>query len=237
MNNTFNNSSEENFNTAMKMSEEEYDYETLIGFLTSEIVEKQIAVLKLTEIKSLKDAHLLVSNLINQDGKVREVVAFKVNELIQDKKFTDFFLTKENYDIFVKAILDINGNVCRHLIEIVAFLKSNSEFSEYFCAELVKTLNHIFEEIGKIDVKDKRYVVSKINFQLYWSLEALHDFVELIEVSEIKNAILKSGEFYDYTIREKAAKILTKDFYQGDAELEELKEKLKHDTNYYVRRY
>lgn len=237
MNNTFNESFEDNFNTAMKMSGEEYDYKTLIGFLSAGIVEKQIAVLKLAEIQSAEDAKLLVSNLINQDGKIREVVAFKVNELIQNPEFTDFFLAQENYDIFVKAIMDINGNVCRQIIEAVVFLKSYASFSEYFCQELAKTLNYIFDEIEKLDLTAKQYVISKRNFQLYWCLEALYDFVELIDLSQIKETLLKCGVFYDYTIREKTAKILTKDFYKSDVELNAVKEQLKNDENYYVRRY
>lgn len=237
MNSTFDINSEENFNTALKMSEQEYDYCALIGFLSADIIEKQIAVLKLNEIKSTEDASLLVSNLINQDGKIREVVAFKVNELIQNAEFTKFFFNKNNFDIFIKAIMDINGNVCRNIIEAMVSLKHNNDFSEYFCPELAKTLNSVFDEIEKIDLTAKQYVISKRNFQLYWCLEVLYDFIELMNLADIKETLLKCGVFYDYTIREKVAKILTKEFYNDDIELDELKEKLKNDENYYVRRY
>lgn len=237
MNSTFDINSEENFNTALKMSEQEYDYCALIGFLSADIIEKQIAILKLNEIKSAEDASLLVSNLINQDGKIREVVAFKVNELIQNTEFTKFFLKKDNFDIFIKAIMDINGNVCRNIIEAIVSLKHNSDFSDYFCPELAKALNSVFDEIEKIDLTAKQYVISKRNFQLYWCLEVLYDFIELMNLADIKETLLKCGVFYDYTIREKVAKILTKEFYNDDIELDELKEKLKNDENYYVRRY
>lgn len=237
MNNTFNNSSDENFNTAMKMSGEEYDYETLIGFLNSDDVEKQIAVLKLTEIKSIEDASLLVSNMVGQDGKIREVVAFKVNELIKNPAYTNYFLNKKNYDIFLKAIMDINGNVCRQIIEAVVSLKSNQDFCKYFCPKLVETLADIFDEIENLDLSAKQYVVSKRNFQLYWCLDVLYDFAELIPLEHIKTLILKCGNFYDYTIREKIAKILSINLYYNDSEIDALKEKLKNDENYYVRRY
>ena len=62
MNSTFNTSSEENFNTALKMSAQEYDYNSLIGFLSSDIIEKQIAVLKLTEIKSKEEKLTVIKN-------------------------------------------------------------------------------------------------------------------------------------------------------------------------------
>ena len=236
MNNTYNESFEENFNIATKMSARKYDYHELLALLHSDkIVEKQIAVLELKEVQSSEDAKLLVSNLINQDGKIREVVAFKINELIQNPKFTKFFLEKDIYDIFAKAIMDINGNVCRQVIEAIDAIKFNKFFCEYFAKKLAEMLNDIFKEIEEIDLTAKQYVISKRNFHLYWCLEALYDFVEHVELSQIKETVLKCGTFYDYTIREKIAKILTKGFWIIDVELNGLKEILKNDENYYVR--
>ncbi len=235
MNSTFNTGSEDNFNTALNMSLNDYDYSSLIHFLNSEkIVEKQIAVLQLTEIKSVEDADLLVSNLVGQDGKIREVVSFKINELIKNPEFTEFFLSEKNYEIFMQAVKDINGNVCRQIVEAVCFLKKDNHFSEYFSQLLLKSIQDSWAEIKTLDLKDKKYVLSKYNFQLYWCLEVLCDFVDMMEFEEVKKLLLEIGEFYDYTIREKVAKILTK---VEDSELDELKEKLKNDENYYVRRY
>lgn len=238
LNTTLNESLEIDFITAVEMSEYNYDYETLMNFLRSDkIVEKQIAVLKLTEIKSKEDAKLLTSNLVGQNGKIREVVAFKLNQLIKDERFTEFFLNKTNYEFFIQGVMDINGNVCRLIVDLASFLKKYADFSEYFCNALIENLNDIFKEIDKIDLSDKRYVVSKKNFQLYWCLEALCDFVDLIEFGKIKDIIIKSGNFYDYTIREKTAKILKQNDFDGSDEIIDLKERLKNDENYYVRRY
>lgn len=222
---------EANFNSAMNMSCEDYDYDKLIALLQSEkIVQKQFAALNLTEIKSSKDAEILVSNLIGQDGKVREAVAFKINELMQNAVYKDFFVNEKIYPILAKGIMDINGNVCRQIVNI-ALIDEN--FGQYLCKELPEMLREIWREIEQIDLKSKQYVVNKRNFQLYWCLEALYNIVEIIDFETIKDIVIKAGGFYDYTIREKIAKILTK---LDNLELNELKEKLKNDENYYVRK-
>lgn len=48
-------------------------------------------------------------------------------------------------------------------------------------------------------------------------------------------AFLRTKDIQEYTIREKAAKILTRNF--SDPELLKAKEALKNDSNYYVRRF
>ena len=242
MNNTldssFQSNVEANFNTAMKMSEGQYCYDELMAFLKSDkIVEKQIAILELSEIKSAEDAELLVSNLVGQDGKVREAAAFKINGLLKNNAsgidFKPFFLTQKNYEIFLKAVMDINGNVCRQIVDLTTI----EEFQTYLCEHLSIQINNIWDEIQNLDfcnAPQKKYVVSKRNFQLYWGLEALCNIAEKIKFSILKPILLDCGEFYDYTIREKIAKILTK---IDNQDLDELKEKLKNDENYYVRRY
>lgn len=227
-----NNTLEANFNSAMKMCGVKYDYERLIALLQSKkIVEKQFSVLSLTEIKSENDAEMLVSNLVGQDGKIREAVALKVNEFINNSQFKDFFVNERIYPIFLQAIMDINGNVCRQIVDIVTFDKS---LKKYFCEKLPESIRIILAEIKKIDSQSRQYVISKRNFQLYWCLEALYNIIDVIDFEEIKEILLQSGEFYDYTIREKTAKILTK---IEKMELKELKEKLRNDENYYVRRF
>lgn len=222
---------ETNFNTAMKMSGDKYDYQTLLEFLSSDkIVEKQLAVLELSEIKSKEDAQILVSNLVGQDGKIREAVAFKINELIQCSKYTNFFIDEKFFDIYLQGIMDINGNVCRQIVNLT-FIQ---QFKEYLCEKLPESINNILDEIEKIDSASKQYVISKRNFQLYWCLEALYSIITIVDFERIKEILFKTGDFYDYTIREKTAKILTK---IENTELGELREKLKNDENYYVRRY
>lgn len=223
MNDTLNNSLEINFRDK---------YKELVNLLLSDnIKEKHFAVLELDEIHSNEDAKLLVSNLIGQDGKVREAVAYKVNEFFQNPKYAKFFISEDIFNILLEGIMDINGNVCR---QIVGKCLKNDEFKKYLCGKLPTRINEILVNVEKLASNEKQYVISKRNFQLYWCLEALYNIVEGIEFAEIKNILIKTGEFSDYTIREKTAKILTK---IDNLEVNELKGKLKIDENYYVRRY
>lgn len=238
MNNTLNTPNntdlEENFNAAMKLSEQEYDYNSLIDLLSSsKVFEKQLAALELNEIKSRNDAKILVSNLVGQDGKVREAVAFKVNNLAQNEEYADFFIDEEIFGILLEGLMDINGNVCRQIgvkwSGVFAY-----KFEQYLKLNLPNRIRKILNEIKDIDLKSKQYVISKRNFQLYWALEALYNIIELIDINEVKDIILFCGDFYDYTIREKISKILAK---IDDINFIELKDKLAKDENYYVRRY
>ena len=51
----------------------------------------------------------------------------------------------------------------------------------------------------------------------------------------LKDILQRGSNIGEYTIREKCAKILTHDF--EDKDLAKIKEKLKNDSNYYVRRF
>lgn len=210
---------------------EEYEYDDLIDLLSSnDIKTKHFAVLALDKIKSKDDAKLLVSNLVGQDGKVREAVAFKINEFALNPKYTTLFINDKNFDIFFEGLLDINGNICRL---IVALTKIN-EFNIYLADKLPKSITEILLRIEKLASNEKQYVVSKRNFQLYWCLEALFYVIDNVAIENVKDILFKTGVFQDYTIREKTAKILAK---ISDTRFNELKEKLKNDENYYVKRY
>lgn len=239
MNDTLNTAFESNFNndfnTALELSNKNSNYETIIAQLKSnKIVEKQIAVLQIDGLRSENDAKILVSNLINQDGKIREVVAFKLNELSKTPNYFEFLCFNELYPTYLKGITDINGNICRQVVEFTNTLSKHDKFREYMCINLPEQINTIWEEIEKLDLSSMQYVVSKRNFQLYWSLEALYNYATEIDANILNPILRKTGEFYDYTIREKTAKILSK---LDNPELNNLKEKLRSDENYYVKRY
>lgn len=207
-----------------------YNYDDLINLLSSEnIKEKHFAVLELEEIRSSEDAQLLVSNLVGQDGKIREAVAFKINEFFKNPDFAKFFINEENFDVFLQGIMDINGNVCRHICALEC-----EAFNQYLSKNLSVEINLILARIKELEKDEKQYVISKRNFQLYWCLEALCNIIDKVEFAQIKDILFATADFNDYTIREKTAKIVAK---LDNSELGELKEKLKNDENYYVRRY
>lgn len=223
---------EANFNAAMNLSSKRHEYQELLDLLSSDkIVEKQIAALKLNEIKSQSDAKILVSNLTGQDGKVREAVAFKINELAQNPDYLQHFLKNDIFEILLDGVMDINGNVCRMVVSSKFF--ENEVFCDFLCAELPERIMRIINDIKELDLCAKQYVVSKRNFQLYWALEALYNIINMVDFDKIKDILEFCADFYDYTIREKTAKIVSK---LDNPQVQEMKEKLMNDENYYVRR-
>lgn len=227
---------EENFQTALNLYNEDLKHTELIDLIrSSSVVNKQIAVLKLENIQSENDAQLLVDNLTGQDGKVREAVSFKLNEFMANPQFIKYFQNPNNSHVFLMSSMDINGNICRNTISAICHLKSSHAFCINLAQELVTVINALVEKIETFVLQDGKYKVNKEIFKLYWALEVMYEFVDFISLSDIKSILRRVIKVEDYTIREKAAKILTKDFQ--DADLQSLKEKLKLDKNYYVRRF
>ena len=78
---------DENFEQALKFYEQDYTEGELFELLRyGNIVQKQIAALKLRGIYSSDEAKILVDNLTGQDGKIREVVSLRLNEFMNNKK-------------------------------------------------------------------------------------------------------------------------------------------------------
>lgn len=223
---------EANFNAAMNLTSKTHDYQELLKMLSSEkIVEKQIAALEIPEIKSKNDAIILASNLTGQDGKVREAVAFKLNELSQNPEYLEHFLENDIFDILLDGVMDINGNVCRMVITSKFF--ENIDFCNFMCEHLPERIMKIINDIKDLDLTAKQYVVSKRNFQLYWALEAFYNIIDVVDFGKIEDILGFCADFYDYTIREKTAKIVSK---LDNPQVQEMKEKLINDENFYVRR-
>ena len=104
-----------NFELACKMSEQDFSHEELISMLQiGNIPEKQIAALKITKIKNSDEAKILMNNLTGCDGKIREAVALKINQLLnQDNKIKRLFISESSPKTFADATIDINGNCSR----------------------------------------------------------------------------------------------------------------------------
>ncbi len=222
----------QNFNTALYIYQNNYSHEDLINLINcGSDVEKQIATLKIEEIKNAEEAQILVKNLTGCDGKIREAVSFRLKEFIpQNPKFYIGF-----YDKFMDAIIDINGNICRNTISAILSLKNYNDFSIPFCEKLtINTLNTI-KLIKSFNEQDGKYKVNKELFKLYWYLETISLFFDKIDISILKEIIIQAKTINEYTIREKVAKILSQ--INNDEELLKIKLELKNDKNYYVRRF
>lgn len=236
MNNSYYETLDENFAQALKLYENNYSHEELIELLKNgNIVQKQISALRLDKISSNEDAKILVDNLTGQDGKIREAVSLRLNEFMSNPDYLPYFCTIKNYDVFLDAIIDINANICRNVISAICNLKSNDEFCNSFCPKLVNLTNSLLDVVEKFDFQDGKYKVNKEAFKLYWCLETIYEFYNKIDFEKLKQIILRTKNIEEYTIREKAAKILTHTF--DDKDLLNAKEELKQDKNYYVRRF
>ena len=156
-----------NFEQALKMSDVNFSHEQLISMLINgNIPEKQIAALKLECLKSKEEAGILVFNLTGCDGKIREAVALKIRNLLYaDSKYLDFFTQA---DIFAEASIDINGNICRLVIDSVALLKKSKDFSNVYTYRILTFIKEAFKELDSFIFRDKKYVINKQLFKLFW---------------------------------------------------------------------
>ena len=220
-----------NFQIAYELSEKEFAHSELVAMLKNgNIPEKQIAALKLDKIDNQEDANILINNLTGCDGKIREAVALKISNLLNaDSSIKKFFIYPE---IFADATIDINGNICRLVLDSVRILKTDESFGEKYLTKIIEFIKEAYGELDRFIFRDKKYVINKQLFKLYWCLEALKLFVEQIDKKELLEILKRASEEKEYTIREKVAQIL---LTCDEEEFEPLKKILKSDENYYVR--
>lgn len=232
MNTGFYENVDKNFEEALKLSEQSFTHAELINFLkTGNIPEKQIAALKLELLNNESEAVVLVDNLTGCDGKIREAVALKINQLLRsDLKYQTFFSQAE---VFADASIDINANICRLVIDSVEILIEDKIFAEKYSKKVLNFINEAFEELDNFIFRDKKYVINKQLFKLYWSLEALKLFVKNLDEKVLLKILERALQEKEYTIREKVAQILL--IIPENEKTSSLKEDLKNDENYYVR--
>ncbi len=236
LNNDYYENTDINFKNALEFYQTDYTHSELIELLKNgNIPQKQIAALKLDSVKSEYDAKVLLSNLTGQDGKIREAVSLRLNEFMSDSDCILYFDAENNCSVFLDAITDINANICRNVISALTNLKNNENFCNIFCRELVQLTFNLLDIVEKFDFQEGKYKVNKEAFKLYWCLETIYVFWDKMNFEDLKNIIKRSKSIGEYTIREKAAKILTHDFV--DDELIVVRNELKNDSNYYVRRF
>ena len=208
--------------------EKELSHEQIIEVLKGDDdIEKQLRLIELKEIKSQEEANILVFNLTQHSGPVRETAAYKISELIIADEFCKYFQTEKIMDTFVKAITDINPSVSRSAVEIIRYVEN----SEYIFKKIIEEIDITLSELD-IETKNRSYVQNKKNFNLYWNLEALINIADKISPNQRLLEILKiTASSNDYTIREKTAKAAS------IFSLTEILDILKDDTNIYVRKY
>ena len=221
-----------NFTQALEMSERNFSHEELIELLKNgNIPQKQIAALVLDYIADVKEADILISNLTGCDGKIREAVALKINSLLLDNEDNKNYFTQA--DVFADASIDINANICRLVIDSVNLLKDNKLFLNIYQERILQFIQEAFGELDKFIFRDKKYVINKQLFKLYWALEAMKVFAENVPREILYSILDRASQEREYTIREKAAQIIKK---LQIKDLEAIVKRLTTDENYYVRK-
>ena len=231
MNTDLHNKNDTDFVIACELSDKNFSHSELIYMLKNgNVPQKQFAAFSLNEIESQEELGILLSNLTGCDGKIREAVALKINYLL--KETSDYLNYIYPPDVFADATIDINGNICRLVVDSVKILIHNKNFSDLYLNKIIKFINETFVELDHFICKDKKYVINKQLFKLYWCLEALKLFVDIVDKESLFEILTRASKEKEYTIREKVAQILV---LVHDKKFDELKSTLKNDENYYVR--
>ena len=220
-----------NFKQAYELCEKNYSHDELLDMLKDgNIPQKQIAALKFDSVNNKNDVLALLNNLTGCDGKIREAVALKINSLLTKDEHTKELFAELSSKVFADATIDINANICRLIINSAILLKNHIEFSTKYTNLILNYTNEALNELEKFIFRDKKYVINKQLFKLYWCLEAISEFYEYTNETILEDIIKKCARQDEYTIREKAALIILKTNKFSD-----IRNTLMNDENYYVR--
>jgi len=196
-------------------------------------VEKQIAILQIEDVSTLEQARRLISHLTNQDGPIREAVAVKLKELLIEKN-NEIINNEEFYPVFADAVCDVNPNICRCVIEFLSVLKNKDKMAQ----TVIDKIDSVFERIDNPDKEQKNFLTVRM-FNLYWCFESLGEILPFCEdktaVTRLIEQLNRAIAFGDYTIDEKAAKIVTCGF--ANKSFEKIAGTLRKSQNFYVKRY
>ena len=202
-------------------------------------IEKSAVILNLISIDNEETAELLIKNLTNQSGPVREAAAFKLNELMPD--FKQYFQKEKSLDTIINSLNDVNPNVVRFMLNTLEFIENKL----YIFNSLIEKINELFNEISNKPRRGKaeEHIFTKKCFKIYWSLEAIKKIISLKYDIIMEDDCVRE-DFYEllkrlsaideYTIREKVAQIVNLREIKGFSKIKEL---LNNDSNYFVKRY
>lgn len=217
-----------NFDECFKFFEQDLSHDELYtGLRDGNIAQKQLSCVRIESCGNAEQAEILMDNLTGIDGKVRESVSFKLKTFIAIRP--ELFCRKDFYEIFLDAIIDINGNICRNVISALEALTTERDFCEYFIKNIITRALAVTGTIENFEYKDRKYVTNKEVFKLYWYLEVLSIFNEL-PTEKLFALLERTAKIEEYTIREKTARLLSK----LPPEMAEKLDGLNFDNNFYV---
>ena len=231
MNNNYEQYFDLNFEEAYNLCTTKYTHQDLNSFLRDgNVVQKQYAAMCYDRVENLSDAKTLLNNLTGCDGKIREAVAMKIYNFVKNDNNILKIFEKTDAEIFANATIDINANICRLVVETANLLKNDTDFAKKYTSRIMNFIEDTFCELDKFIFKDKKYVINKQLFKLYWCLETLQNFYVYVDKATLKQILEKASNVKEYTIREQAAKVILLSNLFPD-----LKIKLQNDENYYVK--
>ena len=220
------------FEKAYKLCEQHYSHEQLVSMLeTGSVAEKQYAAMIFDSINNIDDAHALLNNLTGCDGKIREAVALRIYQFLSSEEKTRKIFAEISVKPFADATIDINGNICRLITNSSALLKKYDEFSIPYTNNIIIFARESLNKLDEFIFRDKKYVINKQIFKLYWCLETLKNFYDCADKEIIEELLVKSINLKEYTIREKVAEIV-----KDSKIFNQLIPILKSDDNYYVKK-
>ena len=213
-------------NKAYNLMEKDYtNFEIFTVLSGDDDIEKQVCLIKLEKLSSQEDANKLISVLTGQHGPVREICSAKINQFLKNNEYQDYFKGENIREICLNALNDIIPTVARNILEVISLLPEKKIVSDSLLNRILKLREYKDDE----ELLSNHEIVKK-TFKLYWYLEALYEFSDIIQENEKINDVIKFVYNHDdYTIREKVAKLLSKMIG-----FEEYKEILKNDENPYV---
>lgn len=205
-------------------------YKTLLGLLkTDEFHLKYFALVNLNSIDSA-GMDILIFNLTGQDSKIRESASLNIKNFILKNPSLIKHL-EQNLETVSNTLNDVNPQVCRNMIEVFGLFQHKDALAK----KILSKINLILKEVD-IENTTKSHKFNKFLFNLYWNLYGLENLISqnssaVEPVFQIIKELVKAS---NYTIRERAAKIILK-LESCGFEVEDLKNILKNDENFYVR--
>ena len=198
---------------------------------------KIFSIINIEKIDNIDQAHIFIHHLTNHSNPLREAVALKLDELFTAKKFE--YYDDKILEQYLKALTDINPNICRVICNILSI---NSVISEKLQASILSEIKKSILKIKEYqedsgdffdnNIRNKKnHAKNKILFSLYWLLEGLSYCRCEKYNSEVLEILKFTINFCDYTIREKTAKILA-GFTNAPYDLLQI---AKNDQNFYVK--
>lgn len=203
------------------------EVEELLSLLKSDDFEdKHFALTYIDTLPEASDILAFIENLVDNDTKIRELSSFRlINFILENPNYMSFL--DENEDIILRAICDVNPQVCRNICTILHLSKKKNILQN----KIIEKISILIEKTKNI--KNKSHKVSKDIFNLYWNFMALENLIEkpCTNPDMLLSLISQSLEYKDYTIRERGAYL----FKKTEIKNEEIFSKIQKDVNFYVK--